>query len=119
VRRSCWTRAATSGGLPLGIAPDTDYPTTRLVLEPGEVLLMCTDGLIETGGHDLDTGCRRLCDVLEAGPSDDLEALADSVVRAVHGPASHHTTGPLADRREDDIALVLLRRTPDGPTWAS
>ncbi|MEU6850587.1 SpoIIE family protein phosphatase [Actinacidiphila alni] len=108
----------TAGGLPLGIEPDTDYPTTRLVLEPGEVLLLCTDGLIETGGHDLETGWRRLRDVLESGPADDLEGLADSLVRAVHGPASHHTTGPLADRREDDIALVLLRRDPDGPTCA-
>jgi serine phosphatase RsbU (regulator of sigma subunit)/anti-sigma regulatory factor (Ser/Thr protein kinase) len=108
----------TAGGLPLGIEPDTDYPTTRLVLEPGEVLLLCTDGLIETGGHDLDTGWQRLRNVLQNGPADDLEELADTLVRAVHGPASHHTTGPLADRREDDIALVLLRREPDGPTCA-
>ncbi|WP_329366806.1 SpoIIE family protein phosphatase [Streptomyces sp. NBC_00669] len=108
----------TAGGLPLGVEPDTDYPTTRLVLEPGEVLLMCTDGLIETGGHDLDTGWLRLREVFEAGPAEDLEQLADSMVRAVHGPASHHTTGPLADRREDDIALLLLRRDPDGPTCA-
>jgi serine phosphatase RsbU (regulator of sigma subunit)/anti-sigma regulatory factor (Ser/Thr protein kinase) len=108
----------TPGGLPLGVEPDSDYPTTRLALEPGEVLLLCTDGLIETGGHDLDTGWQRLCEVFESGPADDLEELADSLVRAVHGPASHHTTGPLADRREDDIALVLLRRDPDGPTCA-
>jgi serine phosphatase RsbU (regulator of sigma subunit)/anti-sigma regulatory factor (Ser/Thr protein kinase) len=108
----------TAGGLPLGVQPDTDYPTTRLVLEPGEVLLLCTDGLIETGGHDLESGWQRLSGVLEAGPADNLEELADSMVRAVHGPASHHTTGPLADRREDDIALLLLRRDPDGPTCA-
>ncbi|MBM9505838.1 ATP-binding SpoIIE family protein phosphatase [Actinacidiphila acididurans] len=108
----------TPGGLPLGIDPDADYRTTRLVLEPGEVLMLCTDGLIETGGHDLETGWSRLTGVLEAGPAHDLEALADAMVRAVHGPGSHHTTGPLADRREDDIALVLLRRDPDGPTCA-
>ena len=40
----------------------------------------------------------------------DLEELADTLVQAVHGPGSHHTTGPLADRREDDIAVLLLRR---------
>ncbi len=32
-------------------------------------------------------------------------------MHAVHGPASHHTTGPFADRREDDIAVLLLSRT--------
>ncbi|WP_372350435.1 SpoIIE family protein phosphatase [Streptomyces sp. KL116D] len=101
----------TAGGLPLGIDPDADYPTTRLVLEPGETLLLCTDGLIETGGHDLDTGWVRVRTTLESAAAEQLEELADALVQAVHGPSSHHTTGPLADRREDDIALLLLRRT--------
>ncbi|MFF1557914.1 SpoIIE family protein phosphatase [Streptomyces sp. NPDC058279] len=126
----------TAGGLPLGIVPDTDYPTTRFTLEPGETLMLCTDGLIETGGHDLDTGWARLRAVLEAedpgagspdgggtdfgrtdfgGPDGGhLEKLADLLVQAVHGPSSHHTTGPLADRREDDIAVVLLCREGAG-----
>ncbi|MDH6542541.1 serine phosphatase RsbU (regulator of sigma subunit) [Streptomyces sp. SPB4] len=107
----------TAGGLPLGIIPDTDYPTTRFTLEPGETMMLCTDGLIETGGHDLDTGWARLRAILESGTHDTgspeprhLERLADLLVQAVHGPSSHHTTGPLADRREDDIAVVLLCR---------
>ncbi|MFG3147010.1 SpoIIE family protein phosphatase [Streptomyces sp. NPDC048243] len=100
---------STAGGLPLGIDPDADYPTTRLVLEPGETMLVCTDGLIETGGHDLDTGWRRIRRTLESHEGD-MEALADALVQAVHGPSSHHTTGPLADRREDDIAVLLLSR---------
>ncbi|MET9376068.1 SpoIIE family protein phosphatase [Streptomyces sp. NPDC002992] len=100
----------TAGGLPLGIVPDTDYPTTRFTLEPGETLMMCTDGLLETGGHDLDTGWDRIRALLEGHEGDSLEELADSLVEAVHGPGSHHTTGPLADRREDDIAVLLLSR---------
>ncbi|CAL9306231.1 MULTISPECIES: SpoIIE family protein phosphatase [Streptomyces] len=103
----------TSGGLPLGIDPDADYPTTRLALEPGETMLICTDGLIETGGHDLETGWRRLRAILEEHKGD-LEELADALVQAVHGPSSHHTTGPLADRREDDIAMLLLSRDGEG-----
>ncbi|MER5434682.1 SpoIIE family protein phosphatase [Streptomyces sp. NPDC002588] len=100
---------ATAGGLPLGIDPDADYPTTRLALEPGESLLLCTDGLLETGGHDLDTGWQRVRGILE-GHEGDLEELADALVQAVHGPSSHHTTGPFADRRGDDIAVLLLCR---------
>ncbi|MFI1930843.1 SpoIIE family protein phosphatase [Streptomyces sp. NPDC020330] len=99
----------TAGGLPLGIETDSDYPTTRVVLEPGETIMLCTDGLIETGGHDMATGWSRLRPVLEE-PADDLEQLADALVQAVHGPTSHYTTGPLADRREDDIAVLVLRR---------
>ncbi|MFD6437127.1 SpoIIE family protein phosphatase [Streptomyces venezuelae] len=105
----------TAGGLPLGIDPDADYPTTRLVLEAGETMLICTDGLIETGGHDLDSGWSRIRTTLEEyageGEPDALEQLADALVQAVHGPSSHHTTGPFADRREDDIAVLLLSRT--------
>ncbi|WP_155056304.1 ATP-binding SpoIIE family protein phosphatase [Streptomyces blattellae] len=99
----------TAGGLPLGIDPDADYPTTRFTLEPGETMMICTDGLIETGGHDLDTGWQRIRTTLEEHKGD-LEELADALVQAVHGPSSHHTTGPLADRREDDIAVLLLCR---------
>ncbi|MFD3564684.1 SpoIIE family protein phosphatase [Streptomyces sp. NPDC058686] len=106
----------TAGGLPLGVDPDADYPTTRLALESGETLLICTDGLIETGGHDLDSGWARIRAILEkhgehSMDPERLEDLADALVRAVHGPSSHYTTGALADRREDDIAVLLLART--------
>ncbi|MGK5627781.1 ATP-binding SpoIIE family protein phosphatase [Streptomyces sp. URMC 123] len=104
----------TAGGLPLGIDPDCDYPTTRLLLEPGEMMMVCTDGLIETGGHDLETGWRRLRAIVEEHAGEPLEKLADALVQAVHGPSSHHTTGPLADRREDDIAVLLLCRNAPG-----
>ncbi|RII11312.1 Phosphoserine phosphatase RsbP [Streptomyces sp. YIM 130001] len=107
------------GGLPLGIDPDTDYPITRFGLGPGETILLCTDGLIETGGHDLLTGWVRVRDILEAHHGDDLEVLADSLLAAVHGPPSYYSTGPLADRREDDIAMLLLGRTArEQPTGA-
>jgi serine phosphatase RsbU (regulator of sigma subunit)/anti-sigma regulatory factor (Ser/Thr protein kinase) len=100
----------TAGGLPLGIFPDPDYPTTEFVLEYGETLLLCTDGLAETGGHDLLTGWERVRDTLEAASGDGMEALADALIDAVMGPSSHERAGPLPDRREDDIALVLLHR---------
>ncbi|MFD5541570.1 SpoIIE family protein phosphatase [Streptomyces sp. NPDC127079] len=107
-------RRPTAGGLPLGIDPDADYPTTRFTLEPGETMMICTDGLIETGGHDIESGWQRIRTILEEDDGD-LEKLADALVQAVHGPSSHHTTGPLADRREDDIAVLLLSRTGADP----
>lgn len=103
---------STAGGLPLGVDPDSDYPTTRLALEPGETMMLCTDGLLETGGHDLDTGWKRLRVTLE-DHTGDLEELADALVQAVLGPSSHHTTGSLSDRREDDVAVLLLGRHAD------
>ncbi|EDY42874.1 ATP-binding SpoIIE family protein phosphatase [Streptomyces sp. SPB074] len=103
-------RRPVAGGLPLGIDPDADYPTTRLVLEPGETIMMCTDGLIETGGHDLDTGWDRLRRAAESYEGEDVEGLADALLGAVHGPDAEEDTGPLRPLHEDDIAVLLLRR---------
>ncbi|WP_329119860.1 ATP-binding SpoIIE family protein phosphatase [Streptomyces sp. NBC_01465] len=100
----------TAGGLPLGIEEDTDYPTTRISLQEGEALMFCTDGLIETGGHDMATGWDRLRPIMEEYAEGSLEKMADALVQGVIGPSSHHTVGPLADRREDDIAVLLLSR---------
>ncbi|MFC1413953.1 SpoIIE family protein phosphatase [Streptacidiphilus sp. N1-12] len=104
------------GGLPLGLMPEgEDYPVTTLELQPGEVMLLCTDGLIETGGHDMYSGWIRVRDTMSPGPAEDLEGMADALIQAVHGPGSHGGGGHLADRREDDIALLLLRRDAVGP----
>jgi serine phosphatase RsbU (regulator of sigma subunit)/anti-sigma regulatory factor (Ser/Thr protein kinase) len=100
----------TAGGLPLGIEEDTDYPTTRISLQEGEALMFCTDGLIETGGHDMATGWNRLRPIMEQYAEGSLEKMADALVQGVMGPSSHHTLGPLVDRREDDIAVLLLSR---------
>ncbi|MFI6347590.1 SpoIIE family protein phosphatase [Streptomyces sp. NPDC050560] len=100
----------TRGGLPLGIDPDSDYPTTRFVLEEGQTMLLCTDGLIENGGHDLDTGWSLVRHTMEEDRTGDLERLVDALVGAVHGP-DKRPPGPVTGRREDDIAVLLLHRS--------
>ncbi|WP_069813449.1 ATP-binding SpoIIE family protein phosphatase [Streptomyces sp. TP-A0874] len=98
----------TAGGPPLGLIHDADYPISRLQLEPGDLTILYTDGLIETGGHDWDSGWARLRDAIEASAGKNLETMADTLVDSVHGQLSHHTAGRLSNRREDDIALMLL-----------
>jgi GAF domain-containing protein/anti-sigma regulatory factor (Ser/Thr protein kinase) len=87
------------GGLPLGVDPEQEYPVSRFTLDPGEIMLLCTDGLVETRRVDLDEGMERLRRVFVAGQDRDLGALADRVARAA---ADSH-------ERDDDIALLLLR----------
>ncbi|MBM9510115.1 ATP-binding SpoIIE family protein phosphatase [Actinacidiphila acididurans] len=116
-----------NGGLPLGLMPDEhDYPVTDLELRPGEIMMLCTDGLIETGGHDMFSGWIRVRDAMTPGPTEDLEGIADRLIQAVHRPPTRYG-GPDGDptghvpqdpdrrarhspRNEDDIALLLLRR---------
>ncbi|MFI1938021.1 SpoIIE family protein phosphatase [Streptomyces purpureus] len=96
------------GGLPLGVASvfgDEEFPETRLDLVPGETLVLCTDGLVEQPGSDIDTGLQALSDAVSSGPPQ-AEALAD------------HLSEQLWERwgSGDDVALLVLRRSPDPGT---
>ncbi|WP_327069730.1 SpoIIE family protein phosphatase [Kitasatospora sp. NBC_01302] len=98
------------GGLPLGIGAAQEYQVTRFSLDPGETVVLCTDGLVESREMDLDTGMARLCEAvagdlppLEQGGVDPIEELADRIAARAADSAE----------REDDIALLLLRW--DGP----
>ncbi|MEU7554886.1 SpoIIE family protein phosphatase [Streptomyces sp. NPDC044571] len=102
-------RLAVEGGMPLGLSTEfgrLDYPVTTVELDPGETLLLCTDGLVEQPGADLDDGVQLLTALIRSGPSD-LQQLADRLCGVI-------------DERggDDDMALLLLRRqvkdTPQG-----
>lgn len=104
-----------SGGLPLGLMPgEEDYPVDILRLHDGEVLLLCTDGLIENGGHDMYSGWVRVRDAFSPGPVEDLEGMADRLMAAVLSPEPGAREGAAA-RDGDDIALLLLRRDSGQP----
>jgi serine phosphatase RsbU (regulator of sigma subunit)/anti-sigma regulatory factor (Ser/Thr protein kinase) len=104
-------RISVPGGLPLGLSAEfgrLDYPVATLELDPGHTLLLCTDGLVEQPGADLDDGMRALAELIATGP-DDVRALADRLIE-------------VAEERggDDDVALLLLRRrAPDAPQAGS
>ncbi|MEV6651848.1 SpoIIE family protein phosphatase [Streptomyces sp. NPDC051219] len=93
-----------TGGLPLGMSVDfgtgggLGYPVTTMELDPGETLLMCTDGLVEQPGADLDDGLQRLMQCVRSGPAD-IEQLADRLCDMLGEKGGG-----------DDMALLLLRR---------
>ncbi|MEU6769758.1 SpoIIE family protein phosphatase [Streptomyces sp. NPDC046759] len=100
-------RVPVEGGLPLGLSAEfgrLEYPVATLELDPGHTLLLCTDGLVEQPGTDVDDGMRRLSVLVADGPGD-VPALADRLIQ-------------LAEERDgdDDVALLLLRRrAPEAP----
>ncbi|MET7861004.1 SpoIIE family protein phosphatase [Streptomyces sp. NPDC005318] len=89
-------------GLLLGIDPDADYPTTEIPLEPGTVLALYTDGLIETPGVDLEDAMAGLATQLARTPLQPMDQLATHLIDHAR------QTAP----RTDDIALLLLRLVP-------
>ncbi|MCX4524170.1 MULTISPECIES: SpoIIE family protein phosphatase [unclassified Streptomyces] len=84
------------GGPPLGVLAEAEFPMTEVGLVPGTVLVLLTDGLVESARLPMEEGMRRVCGVLAAANPVDAGGVADELV--VSG-----------GRRDDDVALLLLR----------
>ncbi|MEU2880034.1 PP2C family protein-serine/threonine phosphatase [Streptomyces sp. NPDC007070] len=93
-----------AGGPLLGIDPAATYPTTRVGLAPGSVLVLYTDGLVESPDVDIEDALAELGQRLGEAGRTPLDELADCLVR--HSAA--------ARERADDVALSLLRARGDG-----
>ncbi|MFB7462880.1 SpoIIE family protein phosphatase [Streptomyces sp. NPDC056224] len=87
----------------LGVERTSAYPETLIVLPPGSVLALYTDGLVEEPSADIDVGIDRLRASLAHARADSLNALADRLLHNARGSAY----------RADDIALLLIETTTD------
>ncbi|NBE51945.1 SpoIIE family protein phosphatase [Streptomyces boluensis] len=104
------------GGLPLGLdLGEDDYPVSEVSLRESEIMMLCTDGLIESGGHDMYSGWLRVRDALSPGSPEDLDGMADRLLSAVVAPhPAADGERPAASFTEDDMAVLLLRRDRSG-----
>jgi serine phosphatase RsbU (regulator of sigma subunit)/anti-sigma regulatory factor (Ser/Thr protein kinase) len=93
--------AAPEPGLPLGVVPDAVYHSEEVILPPGTVLALYTDGLIHSRDTDLVAGTEALCRLLAEADELRLEELATRLL-GITGEGAGRT-------REDDAALLLAR----------
>ncbi|MEA2535725.1 MAG: hypothetical protein QOJ93_3536, partial [Actinomycetota bacterium] len=82
---------------PLGV-PTFGAPEGVVVLEPGSVLILYTDGLIERPGKTLDEGMQALASVVEGVPGADPEAICEAITDGMIGDAAPR----------DDVALLVI-----------
>ena len=91
------------GGLPFGIMPEATYEAATVTLEPGDWLVVFTDGLVEAvNARDEEYGEVRLLSTIEAGrsvePADLLRRLMNDLDIFVGNTPQH-----------DDVTCMLLK----------
>ncbi|MEU8030797.1 SpoIIE family protein phosphatase [Streptomyces sp. NPDC049099] len=86
-------------GTPLGVG-GLPFDTTTLSFEPGDQLVLYTDGLIETREHAIDQRLDALLRLL-AQPCNTVEETCDRLLQRLQHSAGH-----------DDIALLIARAQP-------
>src|SRR5579862_2071689 len=94
-------------GMPLGLLPGIVYEETEAVLEPGQVMLLHSDGVAEAHSAESEMfGFPRLLDVV--GSRQDKGEVIDRVLTELD------RFTPPAWAQEDDITLVSLTRADGG-----
>ncbi len=89
------------GNLMLGVDPAAERRESVVPLEPGAVVLLYSDGLVERRGSTIDEGTDRLVANLRELADRPLDDLCDALLsRMLHGTP------------EDDVALVAVRIDP-------
>lgn len=88
-------------GIPLGVG-GVPFGHSVATLPPDTVVAFYSDGLVERRDRDLDDGIALLRRALSSAlaATDDLERVADLVLREMLSEADHH---------EDDVTLLLVR----------
>jgi sigma-B regulation protein RsbU (phosphoserine phosphatase) len=91
-------------GLPLGVLEGCEYESSQTALNPGDTLLLYTDGVTDaTDVRDLRFGLKGIQGSLLQGAPATPKLLVERLVRAVHVHATNQS-------QQDDITLVALGR---------
>ncbi len=93
------------GGLPLGMWADKSYEAGSLFLQPGDWLVIFTDGVVEAvNARDEEYGEQRLLNVLQAGAA----ATPDELLRRIMSDLDVFVG---ATAQHDDVTCMLVKAT--------
>jgi serine phosphatase RsbU (regulator of sigma subunit) len=91
-------------GTLVGVYPDVDLDEVRVRLDPGDALLLYTDGVTEARGPEGWFGSERLASLVTSLAGASADEIADGVLAAV--------TDFQGGRLRDDVALLVVRVDP-------
>lgn len=103
IRHGAAEEAFTEGSYPVGLVPEAEYTAACLKLEPGDTLVLFTDGVTEAMDPDEQLfGVPRLRQVLTGQTQCPLEHLQKCILEAVE----NFTRGA---HQADDLTLLIVR----------
>ena len=96
-------------GVPLGLLPGTQYDESAIDLQPGDVIIFASDGILESANAtEEEFGLQRLSALLSAiSPEDSARVIADRIL----AETDNHSGADIAPH--DDRTLVVLRVTDE------
>jgi sigma-B regulation protein RsbU (phosphoserine phosphatase) len=104
VRTSGAVEKLSVGGLLLGMFPEASYESALFRMEPGDVLVLYSDGVTEAmNDEDEEFGEDRLTAFLTENRAMDPERLVESLIHAVHEFSAEGKPG-------DDVTVAVIRR---------
>jgi serine phosphatase RsbU (regulator of sigma subunit) len=103
IRHGSAEEAFTEGSYPVGLVPEAEYTAVCLKLEPGDTLVLFSDGVTEAADPDEQMfGIARLKELLTGQLECPLEQLQKCVLEAVENFAR-------GARQADDLTLLIVR----------
>ncbi|WP_130604612.1 stage II sporulation protein E [Cohnella abietis] len=99
-----------ANNLPIGILQDIEIDLLRVQLQPGDTLIMMTDGIMDSPGHAInkELWMKRVLQELDVDePQDIADALLDTALRQYPGGV------------KDDMTVIVTRLTRHQPEWAA
>lgn len=100
----------TANNLPVGILQEIDVDLISVRLEPGDVLIMMTDGIYDAPGYAVNKELwmkRVIGEIHSESPQDFADCLLERIVRQQHGEIS------------DDMTVIVAKVERYRPEWST
>ncbi|MBD2848416.1 stage II sporulation protein E [Paenibacillus sp. IB182496] len=110
IRRGAEVLVVSANNLPVGILQEIEVDLVRVQLQPGDTLIMMTDGIYDAPGHAVnkELWMKR---VIQEIQEDDPQTIADQLLEMV---VRHHE-GEI----RDDMTVAVARVDKHQPEWAT
>jgi len=99
-----------ANNLPIGILQDIEIDLLRVQLQPGDTLIMMTDGILDSAGHAVNKEQwmkRVLLELEDDDPQEIADSILDTALRQYPGGV------------KDDMTVVVTRLSRHQPEWAT